>query len=152
MLGISSGILDRENSCQRNPKVRNESQGEDISWKDTAQFVGLKDVRGSIDMAKVRHKLHNRTWKEITDPIFLKCRQMFSKTVERQARKYANLMRKGNIKGKSRTLIAVASVYASAKQSDYYKMSMHNIAKEFKVADVSVRRYFNYLVKLVEGK
>ena len=95
-------------------------------------------------------KIKTKSWESVTDEIFLKCKKLFNWKIEKQARKYADLMRRGKIKGKSRTLMAIASIYAAIKDSAY-KMSMRDVAKEFKVAELSVRRYFNYLVKLVEG-
>lgn len=96
-------------------------------------------------------KIQNKSWDEVTSKIFDDCRKLFNWKIEKQARKYADILRKGKTKGSSRNLMAVAGVYASLKDSSY-KMSMRQVAKEFKVAELSVRNYFGYLVKLVEGK
>ena len=102
-------------------------------------------------MSRRKHRLETKTWEQVVNPVFEKAKELFNWKVEKQARKYADILRKGNIKGKNRKHIAVASIYASVKDSEY-SASMERIAMEFGVATVSIRTYFKYLVKLVEGE
>lgn len=102
-------------------------------------------------MPHQRGHIENKSWEEVVNPIFKQARDMFNWKIEKRARRYADMLRRGKSDGRSRKLMAIAGVYASLKDSSY-RMSMRKVAKEFGVAELSVRKYFEHLVKIVEGK